>query len=103
MQNLIKLLCQSQLTSLDEIREIISFRNPTMTFESLLDYQNEQTGDSFVLYAARCGNLNLIQIINEKYPTKIGSVNRDGKNALHEVEKRNRKCFGYYSFSHFLN
>lgn len=97
MQNLIKLLCQSQLTSLDVIRETISCKNPSVTFESLLDYRNDQTGDNLVLYAARCGNLNLIQIINENYPTQMSSVNRDGKNALHEVQKRNRQGFDCFA------
>lgn len=52
----------------------------------VLNYQNKQTGDNLLIYAARSGNLNLIKLLNEKSLYKnMSFTNKDGKNALHEV------------------
>lgn len=33
----------------------------------LIDYKEKQTGDNILIYAARCGNLNLLRLLYENY------------------------------------
>ena len=63
-------------------------QNENETFENMFEYRQPQTGDNLALYAARCGNVDLIEAIHEHAGSAYFSrmVNNDGKNALHEVK-----------------
>ena len=51
----------------------------------LINYRQKKTGDNVLIYAARCGNLNLIKVLNQSGHLNFNFSNNDGKNALHEV------------------
>lgn len=84
MLHLINLLCKNKTISQQEFSDLIK----TVSLNDLINFKQEKTGDNILLYAARCGNLSLIKILNEKFPNILStSTNHDGKNALHEVFK----------------
>ena len=83
MQQLITYLCQINNLTQHELTDTLERKH--VCFEQLIGYQSPQTGDNLVLYASRFGNLHLLRMINEMCPFAMNRVNRDGKNALHEV------------------
>lgn len=81
MQQEINDLWQNKTIDLETLEAIEKSR-----LNLVLAYQNKQTGDNLLIYAARSGNLNLIKLLNENSLYKnISFTNKDGKNALHEV------------------
>lgn len=81
MQQEINDLWQNRTIDLERLEVIEKSR-----LNLVLNYQNKQTGDNLLIYAARSGNLNLIKLLNENSLYKnMSFTNKDGKNALHEV------------------
>jgi ankyrin repeat protein len=81
MQQEINDLWQNKTIDLETLEAIEKSR-----LNLVLNYQNKQTGDNLLIYAARSGNLNLIKLLNENSLYKnISFTNKDGKNALHQV------------------
>jgi hypothetical protein len=59
-------------------------------FDTLINYKHPQSGDNILHYAAKSGNLALLELIansldQENLINFFNSPNKDGKNALHEV------------------
>lgn len=53
----------------------------------LFEYKHTKTHDNILIYAARFKNLNLIKFLFDKHKIEFNYTNKDGKNALHEVNK----------------
>ena len=106
MLNLINSLCKNiNLNNKQDFETFLaatkSSPNLTETIKSLISYKHPQTGDTVLNYAARFGNVNLINQIYENYvqfdPNQfLNSCNNDGKNGLHEAcQNTNFECAVY--------
>jgi hypothetical protein len=60
-------------------------QNGEQILSDLIKFKHEKTGDNLIINAARVGNLDLIETLNEQSPLNFNYSNKDGKNALHEV------------------
>lgn len=63
---------------------------PKIDFDILINYRHPQSGDNILHYAAKTGNLTLLELIAKKFDQEnlkifFNNPNKDGKNALHEV------------------
>lgn len=61
-----------------------------LDFDALISYKHPQSGDNVLHYAAKSGNLTLLELIAKKFDQEnmkifFNNPNKDGKNALHEV------------------
>jgi hypothetical protein len=97
MLELINLLCKNKNYNENLIFKLvdsfynsraISYFNKDKILNDLVLYRHEKTGDNILLYAARCGNLELIKELKKLKSDLINFnlSNNDGKNALHEVK-----------------
>ena len=64
-------------------------------FEQLIKYKHPHSGDTVIHYACKCGNFEFLRLIyNRLGPTLSRQYfqisNTDGKNALHEVNSKNK-------------
>ena len=100
MLHLINILCKTAFNtnSKNEFEDILQaekFNFNSNVYDdlinSLIHYKHPRTGDTILNYASRCGNVNLIKMIYENYVKTenfLDFSNNDGKNALHEVNRR---------------
>jgi hypothetical protein len=93
MKNLINNLCKNKSVNSIELEEQLNIS--TFSFDNLVNYKQIKTGDSLINYAAQFGNLKLLSLVYQKIlrtnPLSIHifhSSNNDGKNGLHEVNKK---------------
>ncbi len=84
------------------------FEKPNFgSLNQLFDYRHPKTGDYFVHYLARSGNLQLIKLIHLNYETTYPKnyfdfENHDGKTMLHEVKILIFYLFTVKSFTIFF-
>ncbi len=88
MLQIINILCKNQnLSDKFEFEKFINDKK--ISFDELIFYKHSKTGDRFLHYLVRNGNLNLIKLLNsysQFLPTGFFDLsNNDGKTALHEV------------------
>lgn len=80
LETLVKTTCIDELSSKNQQYNPL---NDNLKF--LIDYKHVKTWDNIVIYAARDSNLNLLKLLFEEYKLDFSYTNKDGKNALHEV------------------
>ena len=90
MLQIINCLCKSSnLSKKSDFENLIN--NDETLLNNLFYYKHPKTGDCFIHYLVRSGNLNLLKFIYSNYSSVYPNnyfefSNNDGKTALHEVK-----------------
>lgn len=108
MLKFINFLCKSTTNSTTSLEfekhspHIFPGKESKIDFNALISYKHPQSGDNVLHYAAKSGNLALLELIAKNFDQEnlkifFNNTNKDGKNALHEVYVHNmyllRICF----------